>query len=186
MKSYNFWGKDLENSIAAINKNIRLIIDALGGGEIHSIERTNNKILQILDRYCGIDYIWIRDEKARGIASRVQWKKNWETFTIRCERKSGAETEYKKRLKTIGESFSPHLTMQMYCNDKVENKFEAMAIIKTEDLYFLIVTRPELFHESKSDNLFIYVHWNDIKYKTDTNILIKRRGKELEGELRLN
>jgi len=67
--------------------------------------------------------------------------------------------------------------MQMYCNNREENIFESMAIIKTEELYLLLIGRSDLIHENKSDNIFKYIFWNDIKYKTDTEILIK---KEME------
>lgn len=181
MKSYNPWQRDLKDTIIAINKNRHFIIETLGGGDIFLLEGSNNIILRLLDEVSGIDIVWKKDNQIKGIASRVQWG-NYDTFTIRCGRKSGAETEYKKRLETIGESFSPHLTMQMYCNNREENIFESLAIIKTEDLYLLIITRPDLVHESKSNNFFKYISWNDIKNKTDMNILIKIKGKKLEGE----
>lgn len=182
MKSYKSWIKDKENSIAAIDKNKYHIIDALGGGEIHSIEKENNKILQLLDRDCGIDLIWVRGKKARWIASRVQWGiRHFDTFTIRYKRKSGTKTEYEKRLESIKEEFIyPQLTMQMYCNNEIENKFESMAIIKTRDLYSLPIIKPDLFHESKSNNFFKYIHWDDIRNETDISILIKRREEKLD------
>lgn len=37
----------------------------------------------MLDRFSGIDLIVLRDKALRGIASRVQWGNNWDTFTIR-------------------------------------------------------------------------------------------------------
>ncbi|MBA7512959.1 hypothetical protein ES705_04968 [subsurface metagenome] len=180
MKLYNPWPLDQKNSIAAIHKNKRYIIDALGGGEIYPIEGINIKILQILDMVCGIDYIWVRDKKVRGIASRVQWGHNYDTFTIRYERKSGTETEYKKRLEAIKEkeSFRPYLTMQMYCDNEKENELESLAIIKTEDLFEIIFTYPKLVHETKSNNFFKYILWDDIKNienETNKEILIMRR-----------
>ena len=185
MKSYNIWQKDMEDSAKAINKNRHFIIEALGGGYIYPLEGSNNEILQLLDRDCGIDIIWKKDKKIRGIASRVQWMgwrgESYDTFTIRSERESKAETEYKKRLKTIGESFYPHLTMQMYCNNRKENILKSIAIIDTEDLYLLSIERPELFHTTKSDNFFKFISWKDIRNKSNTHILIKRKGKELEG-----
>ncbi len=191
MKSfYKPWQKDREDSTIAVNKNRHFIIEILGGGYIYSLEESNNEILQLLDRDCGIDLIWKKNKKARGIASRVQWMEwrgeSYDTFTIRSERESKAETEYKKRLETIGNSFSPHLTMQMYCNNRKENILESMAIIKTEDLYLLSIEHPELFHTTKSDNFFKFIRWKDIRNKSNINILIKRKGKELEGDLKLN
>ncbi len=71
--------------------------------------------------------------------------------------------------------------MQMYCNNRKENILESMAIIKTEDLYLLSIEHPELFHTTKSDNFFKFIRWKDIRNKSNINILIKRKGKELEG-----
>lgn len=180
VKSYNPWQKDREDSAIAIDKNRHFIIETLGGGDIYSLEESKNRMLQKLDEIAGIDLFWEKDKKIRGIASRVQWDKNWETFTIRYKRKSGARTEYEKRLQTIGESFGPHFTMQMYCNNRKENILESMAIIKTKDLYSLSIRRPELFYTTKSNNLFKYIRWDDIRNKTDISILIKRKGEKLE------
>ncbi|MBA7579003.1 hypothetical protein ES708_20869 [subsurface metagenome] len=181
VKSYNTWQKDREDSVIAINKNRHFIIEALGGGYIYSLEESNHIILRLLDDISGIDIIWKKDNKVKGIASRVQWEEEpYDTFTIRYKRKSGARTEYEKRLQTIGESYCPHLTMQMYCNNRKENILESMAIIKTEDLYLLSIEHPELFHTTKSNNLFKYIRWDDIRNKTDISILIKRKGEKLE------
>ena len=59
----------------------------------------------------------------RGITSRVQWWKDYQTFTVRIERPNGALTEYTKRLTTIkrvNEGFLyPYWTIQAYLDSLV-------------------------------------------------------------------
>lgn len=177
MKSYNKWTEDLKDTSLAIDK-ILPDINKFIAGDLYSVESSDNEILQMLDNFSGIDLIVLRDKALRGIASRIQWGNNWDTFTIRLKRYTGTKTEYQKRIESIerGEFF-PALTLQAYMNNREDNKLLSMAVIKTIDLYELIETHNELFQKRTSDNEFLFIKWDDIKRLTDKKILIFRHKK---------
>jgi len=178
VKYYNNWTKDL----TATSKAIEIIIPKINefiSGELYSVENSDNEILNLLDKYSGIDLIVLRDKALRGVASRVQWGNNWDTFTIRYKRHTGSKTEYEKRIENIenGE-FYPALTLQAYLNNRNENKLLSLGVIRTKDLYELTQTHKELFKMRKSDNEFKFISWSDIKNKTDKKLLIYRINNE--------
>jgi len=76
----------------------------------------------------------------RGIASRVQFcLEPWDTFTIRYERDSGAETEFAKRLSAIRDNggwLYPSLTIQGYVA-RADGGFALLsaAVVRTKDLF---------------------------------------------------
>lgn len=76
--------------------------ELLGGGRIEPVESTDSQLANTLDMQAGIDYLHIdKAGTVRGCASRVQpipdGQRPYDTFTIRHERETGAETEYSKR-----------------------------------------------------------------------------------------
>lgn len=185
MKKYNKWIDDLKSSTIAIEKaqkEIRKMVK----GDLYSIEDSDNEILRLFDKFAGIDLISLFDSNIIGIASRVQWGKAYNTFTIRKERRTGTETEYKKRLNAIKKGyFYPALTMQIYCDNRKDNNILSMAMMKTIDLYELIETNPELFKTQLSDNFFIFIKWDDIKKKTDKKIIARYlKLKKKKGQAR--
>lgn len=106
--------------------------------EITSLEvlSNDNEIAKMFDVYCGIDAVYKDFHGIRGIASRIQKGKAWDTFTIRHERESGAKTEYEKRKYAIENNyFYPYLTLQAYVND---GKLLSMALAKTTDIFDMI------------------------------------------------
>lgn len=160
---YNNWCVDLSDSVKALetikNNELKKILD----GEIYSIENSNNEVLILMDKFSGLDYIRKNDKGLQGVAARVQWGKNWQTFTIRFKRHTGTETELEKRLSQIDNGYIyPAFTLQAYFNARNENKLLGMAIVKTKFLYSLYLEKPNLFYEKKSDNLFLCINWNDI------------------------
>jgi len=155
-------------------KNVMPLLNKCVSGELISIENTGNKILDMLDQCSGIDMLSLSNGNIKGIACRVQWGRNWDSFTIRLQRHTGTKTEYQKRIDSINNgSFYPYLTMQAYLDNKRDNKILSLAVIKTIDLYELIDTHNYLFRKRKSDNVFLYVNWLDIKHKTDKKIITR-------------
>ena len=115
----------------------------LGGGEIVPIEAVSHAgFNKELDTLAGIDAWLIRRGKASicGVASRVQWGRAWNTFTIRISRPSGASTEYEKRLRAIDNRdhgfLYPHYTIQGYIEDpKGEGELLSACAVRTLDLF---------------------------------------------------
>ncbi len=163
MPNYNHWEQDLKDSAKALKSIEHTYLPKVISGKIHSIESSNNKVLILFDQKSGIDYIRENETGLQGIAARVQWGNNWDTFTIRASRHTGTKTEFEKRQESIKEGyFYPAFTLQAYFDDRTTNKFLSLGIIKTLDLYQFIKNTPNKVHQRKSDNLFFYVYWKDL------------------------
>lgn len=144
-----------------------VIADRCGGGELVPVEAvTASPFAKLLDDYSGIDHWQIIHENGqiRGIASRVQWGNDWQTFTIRIARPSGYLTEYQKRMATLthkdeGWVFPP-LTSQAYLDQRGGNLL-SVAVIYTEDLYSLDLDLwPSRWTESGEE--FKYIAWDSL------------------------
>ena len=178
---YNNWNVDLSDSVEALEKIKHDVLPKLVSGKIHSIEKsqkdimikfgkeidTQNPILKLLDIKSGIDYIREDSNGLQGIASRVQWgEKAWNSFTIRHERHTGAETEYQKRLKQIRNGyFYPAFTLQAYFDNRTDNNLLSVAVIRTTDLYKFAEQYQNYVRQNKSDNVFKIVFWSDLIQK---------------------
>jgi len=139
------------------------VIEKMLGCEIINIENSNNEHDKIIDMKAGIDAWVCYDSHVRGLASRIQIGKSYETFTIRCERESGALTEYTKRLNAIfyGHLY-PHYTMQAYINN---DELVSLAICHTKDLFLKIISGKCSQNRTGGDQIgqafFYVVDWLD-------------------------
>ncbi len=143
----------------------------LRGSILRQVEvRGNEVIAQELDAYAGIDSYQRTPNGLRGIASRVQWWKNYQTFTVRTSRPGGALTEYRKRLialKRRHEGFLyPYWTIQAYVSEP-GGRLLAVAVAKTLELYQYIEQRtlcgrpcPER-SAHKGGERFLVVEWGE-------------------------
>lgn len=141
----------------------------IGGGEIQSVEDNTAKgERELIDLYSGIDAWHIDGNKMRGVASRVGFSGNFETFTIGFD-------EFKKRIKAIEQSdegwLFPHLTVQAYVD---KDSLLSAAVIRTQELIGIAKiifekVNKENFDESEyfgilpnnnSGKKFIYIRWN--------------------------
>lgn len=141
------------------------------GNVIHT-EHLGESVANLLDKYSGIDGLFISDKDISGVALRVQQhsQRNWETFTIRYRRHTGTLTEYEKRKKQIYNSndrvFYPHYTCQAYFSG--DNILLGGAFCVTKEL-FDIAIKYEPFNQcdtvyiqtnSSDGNTFIVVPFN--------------------------
>jgi hypothetical protein len=106
-----------------------------GGGDLRSVEATTTEqFADELDTLSGIDgWQIMRDLRVmRGLASRVQWGRDYRSFTVRCARASGAETEFAKRLNAIRDRSEgylfPHWTIQAYLDERGGRLLSAAAV----------------------------------------------------------
>jgi hypothetical protein len=83
-----------------------------------SIHIGSDPTARMLDRLADIDAIAIHGSELFGIGWRIQ-KSNFNTFTIRLSRDSGALTQFHKISRALmAGSITPHLTIQAYlCSD---------------------------------------------------------------------
>ena len=144
-----------------------IVKDRFGGGTIIPVEITTKyEFAKELDMLAGIDAWHILENRMglRGIASRVQWGRPYNTFTIRIALASGHDTEYQKRLYALNNPdlnlIYPHITCQAYLDKKGGNLLSA-AIIKTKDLMSIFNECYNLFKPQKAPggNMFKAIPW---------------------------
>lgn len=128
----------LKKSSIAFKKHFRDPLLKILKGKFEVVEGvTKDEMAKTLDMLAGID-IWHFDEKfgVRGVASRIQHGKSWDTFTVRKTRESGAKTEYEKRTYAMDNEFLyPILTFQGYISNNAPLSF---ALTKTKDIFWMI------------------------------------------------
>lgn len=159
---------DMKKAKRAIEAN-KGKIEQWMGAKVYSIEGHDDIIIKMLDTHSGIDYVAEKEGSLFGIACRVQWGCNYESFTIRYKRKSGAKTEYEKRLTAIDNgAFYPAWTMQMYCD--ASNEIIAAAACKTKVLYEYVKSLPDEKIKGRiitnNDNVtaFFPVWWSEVAH----------------------
>ena len=151
---------DLKESRSWVKRAEPILSGLLNGWYLISVEGKDDEVSKILDLTCGIDYLLCSKETSNvyGVASRVQYGKNYRTFTVRKERDSGAKTEYAKRHKAMtAGSLSLYYTMQMYVDDK---EISGLALVKTKDLMNFIdrgLADENITHEDKIGQAKFYV-----------------------------
>ena len=183
--NYNPWRKDKDDSIVAI-KTLELTIlpeliskfTGINNCKIISIEKSEDIVLTKFDQSSGIDLISQNNKGIQTIASRAQWGKDYQSFTIRYERTSGSQTEYEKRLIAIKEGYDyPQLTMQAFFDDRKTNNLRSIGLIKTTDLYSFTeinIDNPYLVHRKTSDNPFLTIYWKNLSgYKLEIYPIIE-------------
>jgi len=156
---------DFTAATQAIMRN-RADLEALIGGKMTSLEVIGGDIAIMLDTRAGVDLMFARQEGLYGVASRVQWGKSYDTFTIRTKRSSGVDTELQKRIRQINTgAIYPKWTMQMYCNERGEDKPLSIGICLTSDLYhFIVNNRRRCWENTNNDGTsFVAVPWRKLQ-----------------------
>jgi len=167
---------DLSNSSKDFLRVVWPVIQPrLGGGELIPVEGATKESLKAkLDQASGIDaWHYSIEGQIRGIASRVQWGKAWDSFTIRYKRDSGTKTEYEKRKEAIEGTrgwLFPFLTVQAYLSGTPgEGELIKVGIAKTADL---IKACDKVIAGTKSKNAgirkttnahFVFLGWDWLK-----------------------
>jgi len=112
----------------------------IGGGQIIPVEAVSSEEFSSeLDVLAGVDawQIVANNRGVRGIASRIQWGRDYRSFSIRYSTPSGAETEFQKRLRALSNPdegyLFPHLTVQAFL-DKKGGQLLSVAAIPTRHL----------------------------------------------------
>ena len=146
--------KDLERSLKLVREKIKPIVEKLlPNWRLMQVEGKDDEVCKVLDMSCGIDYLLHSRESSQilGLSSRVQYEKNYRTFTVRKDRESGALTEYDKRRQSIySGSIYPHYTMQAYI---IGENVEGLAVTKTTDLMNFIKEGHAYELKTKADKI---------------------------------
>ena len=165
MNEIRDYKSDLQQSVEFFNSKIwTKISDYLGGGRIIAAETCSCELCQLMDRNSGIDYLqYLPDCGTRLLASRVQWDGiNWQSFTIRCSRESGALTEYAKRKRDIKNGYIyPQYTIQGFV--KYPDEVLSVAAIKTIDLFDFVEKASYIERRTTGNASFLCVWWSNLE-----------------------
>lgn len=154
----------------------------IGGGELRSVEAVSkNNFADELDVLAGIDawQIVANRRGMRGIASRIQWGTDYQSFTVRHTKSNGAETEYAKRIYAINNPSEglvyPHLTVQAFLDSR-GGQLLSVAAIPTLALFQQIEKLFEWdrlkdgsdsrygIRTADDETQFIYISWQYIAH----------------------
>ncbi len=165
--------RDNENGIRDAHRILHLLskhCKDFGGGKFEVFPKLDGlSAYRYLDQIAGYDGLQVWRPVMRGFALRVQWKKNYRTFTIREGRPSNARTEYDKRVEAIEHSddgyMFPHWTIQAYMDHPGGDIF-SIGLAKTRELYPWIKQielnghKFKRDHPNNSEETFFSVPWN--------------------------
>jgi len=163
---------------------IRLLqkpLEQLLEGRIYSTE-DNGEIGQLLDMRSGIDAILDHPKFGLfGIGIRIQYSRDYRTFTIRKQRESQAKTEYAKHVNALVEdAITTKLNIHAYI-DEATGMLLNVAIAKTRDIYDCIDRGLCDVRMTGNDQIgratFYVVEWDTLK---DNNMWIHEFKTEQE------
>lgn len=138
--------RDLSASAADFKRAVWPILKAhcevFKQSELGIVEGYPHDALHVdLDICAGIDAYQRGRFTLRGITSRIQWGKDYRTFTIRLWRPNGSPTEYEKRLEVLKHRdegyLYPYWTIQAYLTAP-GGDLPSVAVAKTAELYRFI------------------------------------------------
>jgi len=161
---------DLSDSNCAFEQIVYPAIHKhIGGGRIISVECIlDSNLAMLLDRCAGIDYLQITaDGYIRGLSSRIQFGRDYRTFTIRAKRSTARRTEYEKMQHVSahrgrGYMFSG-LTIQSYVSSRYNGHLLSSAIAYTEDVYRFIETHELTVKQAPDGNEFYCLPWSTLE-----------------------
>lgn len=164
--------KDLARNKDFYIKNHRKIQGLFGEAvRLFNIEYSDNEILGALDKYCGIDFLTLKDKEMHGLASRVNYNQNHHnSLTIRYKRATGTTTEYEKRVAAIKANTGRlYASLQMQMDSDRDLNLLRGCIVNSDNLYIVIDKNIEYFernymHENYDDgNLFFKFTYQDLQ-----------------------
>ena len=153
------------------------IRDWFGPGQLIPVEAvTESEMAKSLDQKSGIDAWYIENENGiRGISSRIQWGKDWKTFTVRMKTIYGGRTEYEKLTNAIeNEWLYPYWFCQAYLT--MNKRLLNVGLCKTTDLIeYMQENKIRLEGQVKKANSgrrnpFCYISWMNFIYIFSTKI----------------
>lgn len=162
--------ESLQQSCDDFNRLIKPIAEVKLDGRFDLVENMADEMKRALDIQAGVD-LWLVQNTGgiRGVASRVQRGKNWRTFTIRKERRTGVETEYAKRREALNnELLYPALTLHGYVTADGEALL-GFAVAQTRDLIAMIEQHQyddvKMTREDRNDGIatFYVIAWDNVQ-----------------------
>jgi len=157
-----------------------LLKNGFAKGELLSLEKENDKLSSMLDKFAGIDYVYkySDNDKIVTFAARCQkmqvsgYNNKYEpynTFSIRRKKDNNVTTEKEKRLMAIEEALVyPTHTIQAFLKDSLNGEVLSVAIIRTDELYSVYKKHPAIVSSNSArtggdNNFFDVIHWSELK-----------------------
>jgi hypothetical protein len=191
MSSESQWRDDLATSTRQFQEIVwPQIKDWFGGDpELYPAEGKDDPLYRSFDTDMGADF-WLVDNDAgmASIAARVQDQYEYETFTVRYSRSSGAATEHQKRMRQLASSYElPTWTIQAYVEPVLES-VQNVAACRTDRLFEYIKSKGEPsvdwpLKPSNESEMFYAVPWDEIDRTTDLRVYDRDRADTLSGDI---
>ncbi|MEO6891008.1 MAG: hypothetical protein ABI324_18640 [Ktedonobacteraceae bacterium] len=147
-----------------------------GNGEFKVIEgQAGDSLAEDFDVWAGIDVIQKMSDLGaiRGIASRIQWGRDYSTFSIRASRSTGTKTELEKRTVALAHldkgCLFPHITVQAYISQRRVGFLRSVAIAYTQELIAYTnkmgkgINKHSVTDDDGSVSTFLSVDWDAYK-----------------------
>lgn len=157
------------------------ISNQLNAKEYISIENSDNPVLLMLDRECGLDgLIRFKNNQLQTVSTRISISNKdyaYDNFTIRYTKNNGAKTEYQKMIERYeNNSIRPYYTISVcYSN----NDWNA-GIIET-DLLTDYIINEQMYDivDWNGNSTFLSIKWKqlELRYK-DKMIIIDDKGNK--------
>lgn len=156
------FNQDAERSCCAFDKYVTPVLRyALNAAKILPTERHNSELAAILDRDAGIDGIIINaDDWTFGYSSRIQFGTNYESFSIRRSRPSGAKTEYDKLLNPLQTKPSYHVQTFVLKDEQA-----VIGVVETVELVRYISEHLNQWRKTSDGETFYYVPFDEVAAK---------------------
>ncbi|MBQ3451793.1 MAG: hypothetical protein IJG32_05985 [Selenomonadaceae bacterium] len=165
--------QDQEKSLRGFEKFIVPVLKTAFGAEaVYSTERHNNNFETQLDCDFGIDALIVVDGTIYPVASRVQNGTNYESFSVRRSRPSGATTEFDKLSQAWRiQAPMPTYTVQGFI-DK-DGQIAVVGIAETIELLKYIGKHRDQWRPTKDGETFYYIPFAELEnvkiYRVDEN-----------------
>lgn len=160
--------RDLRNSRCDFTESVwPRIAHWCDGGRIIPVEtEDSDEMRQALDVFGRIDAWHItKDGALRGIASRVQYRKVYNSFTVRLSRPSGVPTEFQKMCAALEHEgdgrIGPFWTTQAYM-DRPRGSLLSVALVETRELIAeaqFQMDREPVIRETATGERFLVLYW---------------------------
>ena len=142
-------------SINWIERAEPILSGLMSGWRLVPVESKGHEVSGILNMKCGINYLLCSEDthEVYGVTVRVQYGKNYRTFTVPKE---------SKRASNAAGVIKPYYTMQVYIDD---GRIIGLGLVKTSDLMDFIDSgyAMKLSEEKSGLSKFHVCHFDDLR-----------------------
>ena len=138
-----------------IEKVEPILSGLMSGWQLVPLEKRKDEVSRILNMECGVNYLLCSEDthEVYGVAGRVQYGKNYRTFTVPKE---------SKRVSQAAGVINAYYTIQVYIDD---GKIIGLGVVKTADLMDFIDSgyAMKLSEEKTGHSKYHVCHFDDLR-----------------------